>query len=86
MGRLQKAMEEAIAALTRLDAGALEGLRSEIQELTAVSNSPEDVVAILQSHRLLGALLHETARNLRVFRAAAGRQTSELGCYALRPR
>ncbi|HVC91208.1 MAG TPA: hypothetical protein VND66_11375 [Acidobacteriaceae bacterium] len=88
MSPLQEIIEEAVSALTRLDGRALDRIRSEIQELKAIPPTAEDIAAITTSHRLLGALLQETERNLRLFQvnSVSGRQTSEAGCYALPPR
>ena len=87
MERLQQLIEDAVSALTALDAYALEKIRSEIQGLPIDSLSAADVAAIEASHRLLGALLQETARNLRLFRVASGRgrQEREAGYYAAPP-
>jgi hypothetical protein len=87
MERLQQLIEDAVSALTALDTYALEKIRSEIQGLPVARPSAPDMAAIEASHRLLGALLQETARNLRLFRAGSGcgRQDSEAGYYALPP-
>ncbi len=87
MERLQQLIEDAVSALTALDAYALEKIRSEIHGLPAAQLSAGDIAAIEASHRLLGALLQETARNLRLFRAGSvcGRQDSDMDCYALPP-
>lgn len=87
MERLQQLIEDAVSALTALDAYALEKIRSEIQGLPAAQLSAADIATIEASHRLLGALLQETARNLRLFRAGSirGQQDSEAGYYALPP-
>lgn len=86
MERLQQLIEDAVSALTALDAYALEKIRSELHGLPRVELSASDIAAIEASHRLLGALLQETARNLRLFRASSvcGQQDSE-GCYAFPP-
>ncbi len=87
MERLQQLIEDAVSALTALDAYALEKIRSEIHGLPRKQLSASEIAAIEASHRLLGALLQETARNLRLFRAGSvcGQQDSEAGCYALPP-
>jgi hypothetical protein len=88
MERLQQLIEDAVAALTALDAYALEKIRSQIQVLPPVQCSAAEIAAVESSHRLLGALLQETARNLKLFRASSvsSHQTSETGCYAFPPR
>lgn len=87
MERLQQLIEDAVSALTALDTYALEKIRSEIHGLPRVQLRAADIAAIEASHRLLGALLQETARNLRLFRASSvcGQQDTEAGCYALPP-
>jgi hypothetical protein len=87
MERLQQLIEDAVAALTALDAYALEKIRSEIQVLPPAPCSAAEIAAVEASHRLLGALLQETARNLKLFRVStvSGHQTSETGCYAFPP-
>jgi hypothetical protein len=87
MERLQQLIEDAVSALTALDAYALEKIRSEIHGLPDVQLSAADIAAIEASHRLLGALLQETARNLRLFRAssACGQQDSKASYYAIPP-
>lgn len=84
MDRLQQLIEDAVAALTALDAYALEQIRSEIQGLPVVQLSSADSAAVESSHRLLGALLQETERNLRLFRGSSlsAQQTTAAGCYA----
>jgi hypothetical protein len=71
MERLQQLLEDAISALTALDGYALEKIRSEINGLPRVQLTAADIAAIEASHRLLGALLQETARNLRLFRTGS---------------
>lgn len=87
MERLQQLIEDAVSALTALDGYALEKIRSEVHGLPEAQLSAADMAAIKASHRLLGALLQETARNLRLFRASSvyGQQDSEAGCYVLPP-
>jgi hypothetical protein len=87
MERLQQLIEDAVSALTALDAYALEKIRSEIHGLPIVPLSAADMASVEASHRLLGALLQETTRNLRLFRAGSGcrHQDSEAGFYALPP-
>ncbi len=87
MERLQQLIEDAVSALTALDAYALEKIRSEIQCLPVAQLSAAEMARIEASHRLLAALLQETARNLRLFRASSvcGQQDSEAGVYALPP-
>ncbi len=87
MQRLQQLIEDAVSALTALDAYALEKIRLEIHGLPETQLSAADITAIEASHRLLGALLQETARNLRLFRASSvyGQSDSEAGCYVLPP-
>ena len=87
MERLQHLMEDAVAALTALDSYALEKIRLEIQGLPQVQLTSAEMARIEASHRLLGALLQETARNLKLFRASSASvlQDSETGYYALPP-
>jgi hypothetical protein len=87
MQRLQQLIEDAVTSLTALDAYALEQIRLEIQGLKVAETSAAEMAAVEASHRLLGALLQETARNLRLFRAgsACGQRISEAGCYASPP-
>ena len=87
MERLQQLIEDAVAALTALDAYALEKVRSEIQDVPIVQPSAVHMASIEASHRLLGALLQETARNLKLFRASSicGRQDSEARYYVHPP-
>lgn len=87
MERLQQLIEDAVSALTALDAYALEKIRSEIKCLPVAQLSAGEIARLEASHRLLGALLQETARNLRLFRASSvcGHQDSETGCYVLPP-
>jgi hypothetical protein len=87
MERLQHLIEDAVAALTALDSYALEKIRSEIQGLPIAQLSAAEIARIEASHRLLGALLQETARNLKLFRATSvcGLQESEAGYYAIPP-
>jgi hypothetical protein len=84
MGRLQQLMEDAVVALTALDAYALERIQSEMQGLAADPLASAEAAAILPLQRLLGALLQETERNLKLFRASSicARQAEDTGCYA----
>ncbi|MGO8717928.1 MAG: hypothetical protein ACLQMO_01765 [Acidobacteriaceae bacterium] len=84
MSRLQQTMEDAVTALTALDARGLERIRSEVQGMAAVPLSSAEIAALLPTHRLLGALLQETERNLKLFRVAShsAQQASDTGCYA----
>lgn len=85
MGRLQQMIEEAIVALTALDPHALERVQAEVQGLATVPLSSSDAVAALPFHRLLGALLQETERNLKLFRVSSlsARQAEDTSCYAV---
>jgi hypothetical protein len=87
MERLQQLIEDAVSALTALDTYALEKIRSEIQRLPVAQLSAAEMARLEVSHRLLGALLQETSRNLRLFRASSvcAHQDSEASCYALPP-
>lgn len=72
MGQLETLIQETVAALTILDAGHLTRLRREIDALAAIGVSPdENLVAAMLANRLLGELLRETERNLRMFRATS---------------
>ena len=84
MNRLQPMIEEAVVALTVLDPHALERIQAEMQGLAAVPLSPADAATVLPPHRLLGALLQETERNLKLFRInwLSARQAEDTGCYA----
>jgi hypothetical protein len=88
MQRLRHLIEDAVTGLTALDAYALEQIRLEIQGLKVTETSAAELAEVEGSHRLLGVLLQETARNLTLFRAgsACGQQISEAGCYAPPPR
>jgi hypothetical protein len=69
MSQLRQMIQETIAALTALDADALARLQPEVEALATMQLSPdEDLVAAMLEHRLLGKLLQETQRNLRLFR------------------
>jgi hypothetical protein len=87
MEHLQQLIEDAVSALTALDAYALEKIRSEIQCLPETQLSAAEMARLEASHRLLGALLQETARNLRLFRATSlgGQQDCETGRYSIPP-
>ena len=87
MERLQQLIEDAVSALTALDSYAMEKIRSEIQCLPVAQISSAEMARLEASHRLLGALLQETARNLRLFRASSlcGQQDFEAGRYAIPP-
>ena len=84
MSRLQPMIEEAVAALTALDPQTLERILAEMRGLAAVPLSPADAATVLPLHRLLGALLQETERNLKLFRikSLSARQAEDTGCYA----
>ncbi|MES2220970.1 MAG: hypothetical protein V4587_08400 [Acidobacteriota bacterium] len=87
MQRLQQLIDDAVSALTALDAYALEKIRLEMNGLPEAQLSAADIAAVEASNGLLGALLQETARNLRLFRASSvyGQRNSEAGCYVLPP-
>ena len=85
MGQLQRIVEETISALTVWDASALNRLCMEIEAIPTVELRSDDLAAAANAHRLLGALLHETERNLRLFRAISpcgAQSTSNIGSYA----
>jgi hypothetical protein len=84
MEQLRELMEEAVAALTALDASALEKIRSQAQSVAVVPLSSAETAMLLPVHRLFGALLQETERNLKLFRLSshAAQQDSDTGCYA----
>ena len=69
MSQLQLMIQETIAALTALDAEAIGRLQPELEALTSTGLSAgDDLVAAMLAHRVLGQLLQETERNLRLFR------------------
>jgi hypothetical protein len=84
MDRLQQLMEDAVVALTALDAYTLERIQTEMQGLAGDPLASTEAAAILPLHRLLGALLQETERNLKLFRviSLSARQAEDTGCYA----
>jgi hypothetical protein len=84
MSRLQQMIEEAVVALTAFDSHALERIQAEMQGLVAAPLSSADAATVLPLHRLLGALLQETERNLKLFRinSLSARQPEDTGCYA----
>lgn len=84
MRRLQQIIEDAVTALTALDPQALERIRSEVQGMAAVPLSSAEIAALFPAYRLLGALLQETERNLKLFRVTShfAQQASDTGCYA----
>jgi len=84
MSRLQQLIDDAVTALTALDAPAMERIRPEVQSMAAVPLSPEEAAALIPAYRLLGALLQQSERNLKLFRAASGavQQAQDTGCYA----
>lgn len=84
MSPLQQRIEDAVTALTALDAQALERIRQEVQETAVVPLSSEEIAALIPACRLLGALLQQTERNLKLFRVASlvAQQASDTGCYA----
>lgn len=85
MSRLQPMIEETVVALTALNPHALERIQAEMQGLAADPLSSADAATVLPLHRLLGALLQETERNLKLFRinSLSARQAEDTGCYAL---
>lgn len=65
-------IQEAIAALAKLDAKALTRLQPEIEALEEVPFPPEeDLAAAMLVHQVLGKLLRETEKNLRMLRATS---------------
>lgn len=87
MERLQQLIEDAVVALTALDSYALEKIKLEVEGLPVAQFSADDMTRMEASHRLLGALLQETAHNLRLFRGSSvcGLENSDAGYYALPP-
>lgn len=71
MGRLQRLVQETIRSLAAFDADALDRLRCEIEAVTSAEVPSSDLAAAAPANRLLGALLHETERNLKLFRATS---------------
>jgi len=72
MRQLETLIQKVIAALTVLDADALARLQPEIDTLAAIGiSSDEDLLPAALAHRLLGRLLEETERNLRMFRVTS---------------
>lgn len=63
---MQHLVEEAILALTELDAGRLDRLLGELTLYQLHPPSPAEVHATLPGQKILGALLQETAQNLRL--------------------
>ena len=60
--------EAVISALTEWNAAALELLSDQVSRWMENPPAPHLVAASVEQHRLLGALLQETERNLRTFR------------------
>jgi hypothetical protein len=88
MSQLEVLIQETIAALTVLDADALARIQREVEALAAIQLSPdEDLVAAMLAHRLLGKLLRETERNLRLFRITSPwiEQATGAGFYGTFP-
>ncbi len=88
MSQLQRLIQETIAALTMLDADALGRLQPEVEALATTRLAPdEDLVAAMLEHRLLGKLLEETERNLRLFRVTSPcvEQIAGAGLYGAFP-
>lgn len=88
MRQLQQLIQQTIAALTVLDADALDRIKPEIEALTAAQLSTgDDLVTAMLAHRLLGRLLQETERNLRLFRITSSwvEQVAGAGSYGAFP-
>jgi hypothetical protein len=69
-------LQGAIEALVSNDLAELERLVRSLDHLEPLPQGPE-LAEALCLHRLLGALLQETRRNLRLLRRAAGRRTHQ---------
>ncbi len=65
---MKRLVDEAIEALTALDAARLDRLLGELAICQAQPPSPEAVQAALPGCQVLGALLLETGRNLSLLR------------------
>ncbi|GGH14672.1 hypothetical protein [Silvibacterium dinghuense] len=62
--------ERAIRALTYVDRPVLEQLLEEASALAATGQRTVPSRELMQAHRIFGALLEKTARNLRLLRRA----------------
>ena len=65
---MQQLVEEAISALTQLDAERLDRLRGELAELQRTSPSPQQARAAQPALAVLALLLQMTERNMRLLR------------------
>lgn len=65
---MQQLVEEAISALTHLDAEQLDRLRGELASLQRTPPSPQQARAAQPSLDVLALLLQMTERNLRLLR------------------
>jgi hypothetical protein len=63
--------EAAIMALTEWNAAALDALATQASNWIDNPPAAQSLAASVDQHRLLGALLQETERNLRIFREAS---------------
>lgn len=90
MSQLRRLVEETVGALAALDANVLDRLQSEIEAVAAAGLSADDLASdnlstAAMANRLLGALLRETERNLRLFETTSpcyAKRAPGMGCYA----
>lgn len=68
---MKRLVEEAIEALTALDAARLDALLGELATCPMHPPSREAAQEAIPAQRVLGALLRETERNLRLLRSTS---------------
>ena len=68
---MKRLVEEAIEALTALDAARLDALLGELATCPMQPPSREAAQEAIPAQRVLGALLRETERNLRLLRSTS---------------
>ncbi len=82
---MQHLVEEAILALTQLDAERLDHLRGELAELQRTPPTPQQARAVQPAQTELALLLQLTERNLRLMRrttlCADASDTAEFSIY-----
>jgi hypothetical protein len=86
---MQHWVEEAIAALTQLDAERLDRLRGELAELQRTPPTLQDVRAAQPAMAVLALLLQFTERNLRLMRRTTlcdeAKDTAKFSIYPAQP-
>ena len=68
---MQQLVEEAIQALTKLDAGRLDQLLGELKQHQLHPPAPAEMQAALPGQRVLAALLRHTERNVRLLQRSS---------------